>query len=87
MPAEIQLLHVSCFRLGTFLSDENLDQSCVSGAKHLRADHPNHPSQARENCCTFETKAASDHPAWEPVALPEDALIPGRVVWTARALV
>ena len=29
----------------------------------------------------------SDHPAWEPVAFPEDAVILGRVVWTARALV
>ena len=30
---------------------------------------------------------ASDHPAWEPVVFPEDAVILGRVVWTARALV
>ena len=29
----------------------------------------------------------SDHPAWEPVVFPEDAVILGRVVWTARALV
>jgi len=29
----------------------------------------------------------SDHPAWEPVAFPEDAVILDRVVWTARALV
>ena len=30
---------------------------------------------------------ASDHAAWEPVAFPADAVIVGRVVWTARALV
>ena len=30
---------------------------------------------------------ASDHPAWEPVPFPDDAVILGRVVWTARALV
>ena len=29
----------------------------------------------------------SDHPAWEPVLYPNDAMILGRVVWTARALV
>ncbi len=29
----------------------------------------------------------SDHPGWEPVACPEDAVILGRVAWTARALV
>ena len=87
MPAEIQLLHVPCFRFGTFLLDENLDQPGVSRAKHLCEDHPNHASQAREICCAFETKVESDHPAWEPVAFPEDALILGRVVWTARALV
>ena len=29
----------------------------------------------------------SDHPDSEPVAFPEDAVILGRVVWTARALV
>jgi len=29
----------------------------------------------------------SDCSAWEPVAFPEDAVILGRVVWTARALV
>ena len=30
---------------------------------------------------------ASDHPDCEPVTFPEDAVILGRVVWTARALV
>ena len=30
---------------------------------------------------------ASDHPAWEVVPFPDDAVILGRVVWTARALV
>ena len=30
---------------------------------------------------------ASDHPACKPVAFPEEAVILGRVVWTARALV
>ena len=30
---------------------------------------------------------ASDHRAWKPVAFPEDAVILGHVVWTARALV
>ncbi len=29
----------------------------------------------------------SDHPAWEPVAFTEDAVILGPVVWTARTLV
>ncbi|MYA60691.1 MAG: S24 family peptidase [Chloroflexi bacterium] len=29
----------------------------------------------------------SDHPAWEPVAFPDDAVILGRVVWTAWVLV
>ena len=29
----------------------------------------------------------NDHPDREPVAFPEDAVILGRVVWTARALV
>ena len=29
----------------------------------------------------------SDHPTWEPVPFPDDAVILGRVVWTARALV
>ena len=28
-----------------------------------------------------------EHPAWEPVAFTDDAVILGRVVWTARALV
>ena len=31
--------------------------------------------------------ACEHHPAWEPVAFPDDAVILGRVVWTARALV
>ena len=30
---------------------------------------------------------ASDHPAWEPVAFPEEAVILGRVMGSARALV
>ena len=28
----------------------------------------------------------SDHPAWEPVALPDDANILGEIAWTARTL-
>ena len=32
-------------------------------------------------------KLVSDHPACAPVAFPEDAVIPGRAVWMARALV
>ena len=31
-------------------------------------------------------RLASDHPAREPVAFPDDAVILGRFVWTARAL-
>ena len=31
-------------------------------------------------------RLASDHPAWGPVPYPDDAVILGRVVWTARAL-
>ena len=29
---------------------------------------------------------ASDHPAWAPIALPDDASILGEVAWTARTL-
>ena len=32
-------------------------------------------------------RLVSDHPAWGPVAFPDDAVILGQVVWTARALV
>lgn len=33
------------------------------------------------------SQLVSDHPTWNPVAFPEDAVILGRVVWAARALV
>ena len=41
--------------------------------------------RARE-CEAGERLLASDHPAWAPIALPDDASILGEVAWTARTL-